>query len=63
LVKVNIVRDKRGNVVASYEDPEPGRMRIEPVLPKGKGHTVDKVEEEVGYHTDLKRFYQKHKKK
>jgi hypothetical protein len=61
MVKVNIVRDRRGNVVASYEDPDPGRMRIEPVLPKG--YTIEKVEEEVGYHKDLKRFYQKHKKK
>jgi hypothetical protein len=57
-MKVNVVRDENGKVVATFERAGPGRPSIAPVLKPG--HTVHEVETTENYRTDLKAFYTEH---
>jgi hypothetical protein len=61
MVKVHVVRDEKGKVVATFERKPVGEISLEPVLEKG--HTVQEVEAEEGYHTNLKAFYERHARK
>jgi hypothetical protein len=57
-MKVNIVKDKDGKVVATFENPVAGAPTIKPVLKPG--HKVHEVEAPENYKTDLKAFYNQH---
>jgi hypothetical protein len=57
-MKVNVVRDKNGKVVATYENAVAGGPSVRPVLKPG--HTVHEVEAEENYTADLKAFYERH---
>jgi hypothetical protein len=57
-MKVNVVRDRDGKVVATYENAVAGGPAVKPVLKSG--HTVHEVEAEENYLTDLKAFYERH---
>jgi hypothetical protein len=46
-MKLNLVKDKSGKVIASYENPHRGGASITPVLEDG--HTVHEVEVEENY--------------
>jgi hypothetical protein len=57
-MKVNVVRDANGKVVATFENAVPGGPSIKPVLKPG--HTVHEVEAHENYKADLKAFYKRH---
>lgn len=57
-MKVNVVHDENGKVVATFEHTAPGDPSIAPVLKPGE--TVHEVEAPENYHTDIKAFYKKH---
>lgn len=57
-MKVNIVKDEKGKVVATFEPPRNGGPTLKPVLKAG--HTVHEVDASENYTADLKSFYTKH---
>ena len=57
-MKVNIVRDGSGKVVATFENAVAGGPWIVPVLKPG--HTVHEVEAPESYQTNIKAFYEQH---
>jgi hypothetical protein len=60
-MKVNVIRDEKGKVVATFEPAATGGPSIAPVLkPK---ETVHEVEAAENYHTDIKAFYKEHSRR
>jgi hypothetical protein len=57
-MKVNVVRDEKGRVVATFEDAATGAPSLKPVLKPG--HTVQKVEAQENYKKDITAFYKQH---
>jgi hypothetical protein len=58
-MKVTLVRDSNGKVVATFEHPSrPGGPSVRPVL--RPGHTLHDVEAEESYRKNLRDFYQQH---
>lgn len=57
-MKVNVVKDENGKVVATFENAVKGGASVMPVLKRG--HTVEEVEAEENYEADLVAFYQDH---
>jgi hypothetical protein len=57
-MKVNIIRDEKGKVIATYEPTRPGGPMLKPVLKPG--HKVHEVEAPENYAADIKTFYAKH---
>jgi hypothetical protein len=57
-MKVNIIRDENGKVVATFENDVPGGPRLKPVLKPG--HTVHQVEAPDNYKANIKAFYERH---
>lgn len=57
-MKVNLVKDANGKVVATYEHASPGGPQLKPVLKQG--HKVHQVEAPDNYKADIKSFYAKH---
>jgi hypothetical protein len=57
-MKVNIIKDEKGKVVATFENGAPGGPSLKPMLKPG--HTVHEVEAGDNYKADVKAFYQKH---
>jgi hypothetical protein len=57
-MKVNIVKDPNGKVVATFENPVAGGSSLKPVLKPG--HTVHEVDAAERYKEDIKAFYQQH---
>jgi hypothetical protein len=57
-MKVNVVKDSDGNVVATFENATPDGASVEPVLPPG--YEVHEVEAEENYKADIKAFYERH---
>ncbi|HTC16845.1 MAG TPA: hypothetical protein VK695_13665 [Steroidobacteraceae bacterium] len=57
-MKINVVKDERGKVVATFEDAAAGAPSLKPVLKPG--HTVQKVETQENYKKDLQGFYRQH---
>jgi hypothetical protein len=61
-MKVNLVKDENGNVVATFENPKSDKDPIvRPVLKSG--HTVREVDAPENYRTDIKSFYEQHSPK
>lgn len=60
MMKVNIVKDKDGQVIATYENATAGGPSIRPVLKSGQ--SVQEVEVEKDYRKDIKEFYKLHGK-
>jgi hypothetical protein len=57
-MKINVVKDEHGKVVATFEHAVPGGPAIKPVLkPK---HTVHEVEGAQDYGANLSAFYEHH---
>jgi hypothetical protein len=59
-MKVNVVKDSGGKVVATFEKPAPGGPQIAPQLKPG--HTVHEVDASDDYQRNLKTFYEHHSK-
>jgi hypothetical protein len=57
-MKVNVVRDENGKVIATFENASPGGTSIAPILEAG--HTVGEVEAGGSYHADIEAFYREH---
>jgi hypothetical protein len=57
-VKVNVVRDENGKVVATFENPVGAGASIRPVLVPGG--SVEEVEAEETYKADINAFYEQH---
>jgi hypothetical protein len=57
-MKVNIIKDEKGRVVATFEPPRQGGPTLKPVLKSG--HTVQEVDAPENYAADVKTFYAKH---
>jgi hypothetical protein len=57
-MKVNVVKDSEGKVVASFENPVGNGPSVRPVLKPG--HTVHEVEATEKYTDDVPAFYAHH---
>ena len=57
-MKLNLVKDPAGKIIATFENAMPGKPSLKPVLQPG--HTVQEVEAPENYRADLMSFYQKH---
>jgi hypothetical protein len=60
-MKVNLIKDENGNVVATYENAPAGGPMIRPVLKQG--HSVHEVEAQSGYANDIKALYRQHSRR
>jgi hypothetical protein len=57
-MKVNVVKDENGKVVATFENAAAAGPTVKPVLKPG--HKVHEVEVAENYKADIKGFYKKH---
>lgn len=57
-MKVNVIKDSDGNVVATFENATPDGASVRPVLQPG--YEVHEVEAEENYKADIKAFYERH---
>jgi hypothetical protein len=57
-IKINIVKDEKGKVIATFENPVAGGPSIKPMLKPG--HKVHEVEAPENYKADIKAFYKQH---
>ena len=57
-MKVNLVKDETGKVVATYENELATGASIKPVLKPG--HKVQEVDAPENYKADIKAFYKQH---
>jgi hypothetical protein len=57
-MKVNLVKDANGKVVATFENPVAGGSSMKPVLKPG--HTVHEVDAPEKYKEDINAFYKQH---
>lgn len=57
-MKVNLVKDENGKVVATFENPTADGASVRPVLKPR--HTVLEVEADENYKSDITAFYQRH---
>jgi hypothetical protein len=57
-MKVNLVKDEKGKVVATFEHAAPGTPSVTPILKPG--HKVHEVEASESYKKDIKAFYAQH---
>ena len=58
MMKVNVIKDENGKVVATFENATAEGASGKPVLKPGQ--TVHEVEAEEDYNTDINVFYQRH---
>jgi hypothetical protein len=57
-MKVYVVKDADGKVIATFENAAAGGPVIRPVLKPG--HTVHEVEADEDYAADIRSFYERH---
>ena len=57
-MKLNLVKDANGKVVATFENAAAGAPALKPVLPPK--HTVHEVDAPENYKADITKFYQQH---
>jgi hypothetical protein len=57
-MKVNVVKDEKGKVVATLEQARAGGPSIKPILKPG--HKVHEVEAPEDYKKDIEAFYEAH---
>lgn len=57
-MKVNLIKDEKGKVVATFESPRSGGPMLKPLLKPG--HSVHEVDAPENYAADIKGFYAKH---
>lgn len=59
-MKVNLVKDAKGKVIATFENAVAGGPTVRPVLKPG--HSIHEVDAPEEYKADLKAFYKQHSK-
>ena len=57
-MKVNVVKDENGKVVATFENAVAGGLTIKPELKPG--HKVEEVEVAENYKADIQALYRHH---
>ena len=57
-MKVNVVKDRNGNVIATFENAVGDGPSVQPVLRPGQ--TVHEVEAAENYTADIDAFYEHH---
>jgi hypothetical protein len=57
-VKVNVIKNERGKVVATFENDAPGGPFLTPVIKPG--YRVEQVDALENYAEDLRTFYKLH---
>ncbi|BCL84672.1 hypothetical protein ccbrp13_71370 [Ktedonobacteria bacterium brp13] len=57
-MKINVVKDRDGKVVATFENAVAGGLSVNPVLKPGQ--SVYEVEAKENYKEDIKAFYEHH---
>ncbi len=57
-MKLNVIKDEDGNVVATFENPAGDDRSVRPILKPG--HTIHEVEAEENYTDDIASFYEHH---
>lgn len=57
-MKINVIKNELGKVVATFENGVPGGPTLTPVLKPG--HRVHEVEAPENYKEDIKAFYERH---
>ena len=57
-MKINIVKDDKGKVVATFENPAPGGPTIKPKLKVG--HKVHEVDAPENYKANIQAIYRQH---
>jgi hypothetical protein len=57
-MKINVVKDESGKVVATYEHAVRGGPTVRPVLKPG--HKVHEIEASEDYRNNIKAFYAQH---
>jgi hypothetical protein len=57
-MKVNVIKNEHGKVVATFEEDAPGGPSLRPVLKPG--YRVEQVDAAEDYAADLGSFYQRH---
>jgi hypothetical protein len=56
-MKINVVKDKNGKVIATFEKAVGGAPSLTPVLEPGQ--TTDEMDVPENYKEDIKTFYEK----
>ncbi|MEK6325774.1 MAG: hypothetical protein AABN33_29380 [Acidobacteriota bacterium] len=59
-MKIKIVRDAKGEVIATADEPKGLEMLVEPEL--DKDHVLEEVDAKPSYAFDLDDFYKKYRK-
>ncbi len=59
-MKVNLVKDTDGKVIATFESAPPGAPSLRPHLKQG--HTLHEVQAEPNYTHNIAKFYEQHSK-
>jgi hypothetical protein len=57
-MKVNVIKNEHGKVIATFENANPGGPSLRPVLEAG--HKVHEVEAAEDYTKDIDSFYRTH---
>jgi hypothetical protein len=57
-MKINVIKDKNGKVIATFEKHVGEGPSVAPVLEHG--HKVEELEVPENYKADIKAFYEKH---
>jgi hypothetical protein len=57
-MKINVVKDKSGKVIATYEDPGGNGPKVTPEL--DQSHSVHLVEVPEDYRQDIQAVYKQH---
>lgn len=57
-MKINVVKDTKGKVIATFENGADGVPSVTPVLEPG--YKVEELEVKENYKADIKGFYAKH---
>jgi hypothetical protein len=55
-MKVNVIKNERGKIVATFENDAPGGPSLKPVLKPG--HRVEEVDAPENYLEDIRTFYE-----
>jgi len=58
MMKIQVVKDKNGKVIATYQKAAAGAPSVEPVLEAG--HSVAEMEVADNFHENVRAFYEQH---
>jgi hypothetical protein len=59
-MKLNLVKDEKGKVIATFENPVSGGPSVRPILKAG--HKILEVDADESYKKNITAFYERHSK-